>query len=279
MKKHVSTLLISIFLTACAEETSNQAANANTPSNPAPASAAAENHTANPDWPTYRVASEMNYQPFSFNNEKSQPVGFEIDLLREIARAESFNVHFVNKPRSKVAETLENGEFDIWSSSLSITPERQEKMDFSQPYLNFVHQAYVLNTPENSAIQTLEDLKGKKLAVNKNSQNALNTAAELTGSPDNVLGADNFYGSVKAVYAGNAVGLLGDNRVVEYYITQYPEFPLRAIDLGEKRKNLGFAIQKGNTKMQTKLNNGLEKIKADGTYNRLIEKWFGKQTP
>lgn len=229
----------------------------------------------NPNIPTYLVGSEISYEPFSFKDEMGSPIGFEVDLLNAIGQAEGFNINFIDMPRTQVERTLNEDKFVIWASAISVSAERKEKMDFSDPYIDFVREVYILDTPANNGIQTVADLKDKIIAVNKNSQSAMTKAEELTGSQQSVLGVNTFYLSLASTYQGKAVGTLGDSRILQYYQTKHPEIKTRIISLNEEKKDIAFAVKKGNHEVLQKINQGLAKIKADGTYDKLVKKWFG----
>lgn len=235
------------------------------------------NNEHNPSYPTYAVGSEVSYEPFSFKDELGQPIGFEVDLLNAIGKAGKFNVTFIDTPRNAIEDTLNNDQFQIWASALSVSPERLEVMDMSEPYLDFSRELYVLDKPENAALKTVADLKGKKIAVNKNSKNSVDTATELTGDSANVVLTDSFFSSLASTHQGRSDATLGDSRILQYYQLKLTGAKARTISLGENPKNIAFAVKKGNKEVLNQINQGLAAIKADGTYNKLVEKWFGYQ--
>lgn len=285
MKKFLTVFAITLSLTACfgdkggdspsAPTTDTQAQSVTqtqpTNSNPSPAS---QDELAG--YPTYFVGSDITYEPFSFRDENGQAIGFEVDLLNAIGKASKFKVTFVHSPRGELVETLNNGKFTIWSSTLSVSKERQEQVDFSEPYTDFVRQIYVLDKPENANLKTTADFMGKLIAVNSDSKSAIETATQLTGSPDNVIKAGSFALSLSETYMGKADGTLGDSRILQYYQAKHGTIKTRMIDLDDEKKNIAFAVKKGNKEVLEKINSGLRAIKADGTYDQLVVKWFGK---
>ncbi|MDO4433706.1 MAG: transporter substrate-binding domain-containing protein [Alysiella sp.] len=238
----------------------------------------AENQTqkSNPDYPTYLVGSELSYEPFAFKDERGLPTGFEVELLQAIAKEAKFNVDFIDAKRGEVVPTLNNGQFSIWASTLSVSPERQEKMDFSKPYMNFSRAIKVLDKPENDGLQSPADFKGKKIAINVGSKTGIDTITELTGSDKNAVMADSYYLSLSEMYKGKADGTLGDRRILQYYQTKNASIKTRLIDLGDEPKNIAFAVKKGNTELVEKINEGFAAVKANGTYEQLLKKWFGE---
>lgn len=268
------TLLSAALLTACG--------GSETPASPAAAAstaAVAANPDRNPAWQTYIVGSQLTYPPFHYQDEKGEPIGFEMELLKAVAKAGEFNITVQHAPRNTLEETLNNGSIQIWSSTVSISPERAAQMDFSQPFMYSDRDViYIQDTEANKAITDLAHFKGKKLAVNEFSSSAKETATKLTGSEANVVVTKSYYLSMKELFAGNVDGVLDNGLVLANYTQSNPSAPkTRSILVAEEKKDFAFAVKKGNTEILDKLNKGLEKVKADGTYQKLVEKWFGNE--
>ncbi|MFB2538861.1 transporter substrate-binding domain-containing protein [Acinetobacter sp. c3-l95] len=279
MQKYLAVLVSLCLMTACSQEANKGTTNGD---NKVPASTAQQASTAavatkqNPDYPTYLVGSEVTYPPFSFQDNNGKPTGFEVELLNAIGEAEKFNVTFVNTPRSEVTNTLNNGRFSIWASALSASPERAAEMDFTQPYLEFTRDIYIVDKPENATIHSVDQLKGKKIAVSGSSKSSIELATKVTGSADNIVKSESFFLSLQSTYLGKSDGTIGDSRILQYYQLKHPEIKMRKIALNEPKKEIAFAVKKGNTELTTKINKGLATIKSNGTYDKLVEKWFGK---
>lgn len=277
MKKlgYLSILALSMALVSCSGETGGNTTPASKTNNNVQTTNSVSTDTS--EFPTYLVGSEISYEPFEFKDAKGNSMGFEVDLLKEIGKVAKFNVVFIHAPRSTLEGSLNNERFNILASALSISPERMEKMDFSEPFLDFVREVYILDTPENASIQAVSDLKNKKIAVNSGSSTAITTAKELTGSEEQVVKESSFYLSLTATYKGKSTGTLGDSRILQYYTTKHPEIKTRTISLGDKPKNIAFAVKKGNTELLNQINQGLKIVKENGTYDQLLKKWFSQE--
>ena len=277
MKKYAVLGLLLWLLAACGGGEQAQTAS------DAAASAAASAQTVigqqHAGWPTYLVGSELSYPPFQFvKDQQNGADGFELELLQVIAQAEQFNIKVVNTPRKSAFQTLDSGERDIWASAFSANAETEAKALLSKPFLDFEFTIYVLDSPENKGVLVSPDsFKGKKLAVSQYSQYAKDAAAKLTEVPKNVIAAPSLYLALKEVYLKRADGVLSDSRVLAYYKLRNPEIATRSIPLGDPPKHLVFMVKKGNRELMDKINRGLDKVKADGTYAKLMEKWFGGQ--
>lgn len=277
MKYLMTTLAVSGLLVACTngEPTAN-----NTSAN---ASAVVSGQAAssvnakinNPAWQTLRVATEANYPPFQFRDEAGNPVGFEVELLQEVAKAAQLNVDIIHTERKMWRDTLTAGDFDMWSSSFTISDKDADVADFSAPFLEVENVIYVLDNKQNESIKTAADLKGKKISVSKYSKSAAQVSGQLAGSPDLVVPQDTFYLALKSVFAGETNGVFGQDLVLKYYANQQGgNVKVKIINIGEKKKSLAFVVKKGNTDLLKKLNQGLAAVKANGTYDALVKKYF-----
>lgn len=270
MKRHTNKLILStlctLLLMACSQ--SEQTASQVTPSasdaqaNLAPKVSAQE---------TVLVGSELSFPPFEFKDEQGQATGFEIELLHAIAKEENLAIQFLPIQRDKFIDGLNTKQYRIAVAAIAINAERSSQVDFSDAILDYDREIYLLDEPKNQSLKTISDFKGKTLAASR----SFNTAEEIVGSAQNVVKKDTFYLALKAMYQGEVDGTLGDSRALEYFSKQHPNIKTRKISLGEKKRELAFAVQKGDKALLNKINQGLTKVKANGTYQKLIDKWFG----
>lgn len=283
MKKYLAILALSIFLTGC-QDAGDSADSQKPASAAAPESAVVvaassvavgQQQPDNPNWKTYRVATEATYPPFQFRDEAGLPIGFEVELLHEVAKAGEFNVTWIHTNRRQWLDMLNHDHVDIWSSSFTISPEDSEVADFSVPFAEVENVVHVVDNERNKSIQSVNDLKNKKISVSKYSKSAPTVVGKITGSVDNAIRADTFYLALTDLYVGQVDGVFGQNLVLAYYAKERPETKTKMIVLGESRKSLAFVVRKGNKEALEKLNAGLSKVRANGTYDELVQKWFG----
>lgn len=275
MKKTVLFLSLAMMLAACGDKAAEQAP-------PATASAAASapsavNPNHNPKWQTYKVGSQLTYPPFHYQGEKGEPLGFEMELLEAVAKAGEFNIIVQHTPRTALEQTLSDDLVQIWSSTISVTPERSEKMDFSQPFMKSSREViFIKDNEENQKVTSTSHFRNKRIAANKYSSTAPDIIAKLTGSEKNMVVTESYHLSMKELLAGNVDGVFDNELVLINYLQNHKDVPkMRSIVVAEENKDFAFAVKKGNTEILNKINQGLEKVKADGTYQKLVEKWFG----
>lgn len=111
---------------------------------------------------TYVVGSGGTYRPFEFENSQKQLEGFDIDIIKAIAKAENFDIKLVNTPWEGIFATLSSGDRDIIISGITITDKRQKMVDFSTPYFP-AEQSIVV--PSGSKVDSVNALKGQKVGV------------------------------------------------------------------------------------------------------------------
>lgn len=275
MNRLFALTLASLMLVACGNDQPQTTNTQATPPSDTTAPASTTN-TKNPNWETILVATQADYPPFSFKDEYGAIIGFERELIQAIATASKFNVDIIEGKRSDLTTQLNADSVDIWASTVSITPERREQMDFSEPYLTYQRSVLILDSEANAHIKTLADLQGKTLSYSAIGSKDKEKAIAINKDESLIIGENSTFLAIKNVYSGKSIGATSVDRVLSYYALQYPNIPVRQIPTDEGVSQVGFAIKKGNNQLKDKLNAGLVKIKEDGTYDQLMKKWFGK---
>lgn len=254
----LTALLLALGLTACGDDDTASTAAGTTP--------AADLGLATPG--TLRVASDIPYAPFEFTEPGSDvPVGFDVDLVDAIAeRLGIAKVEFVDQSFDGILASIAAGRFDMSASSWTITPERAEQVNFSEPYFS-ANQAILVSA--SSDIASPEDLTGTTIAVQRGTIGA-DEAAKIEDAK--VLRFENTDDAFNAVGAGRADAAITDYPVVAYAAAAKPTLKVAAQFPGTD--GLGLMFPKGNTALLEAVNGALAELKADGTVDTIYEKWF-----
>ncbi len=225
----------------------------------------------------YTVGTGATYRPFEFQQPDKEIVGFDIDLMKEIAKAQGFKVKFINTLWGVIFESVKNGDRDIIMSGITITPQRQESVDFSYPYFA-AHQ--LILTQKNLKVNGIADLKDMNVAVVANSAGDIACSKAFGKASRNIKRFDNTPLALEELSAGGVDAAIGDVGVFAYYALQNPqkEFNM-ARDPSFEDQYFGIAVRKGNTKVLNDINEGLRKVIASGAYAKVYAKWFGENTP
>lgn len=133
---------------------------------------------------------------------------------------------------------------------------------------------------KNLNLKSFEDLKTVKTATQINTIR-LNNLIKLKGGDTEVVGMSTLYLALKELVAGNVQAVVGDAAVLRYYMQGEPNIDFQSYEYnpGSTVQEVAFVMKKDNTELQSKVNTGLRNIKANGTYDKINEKWFGKAEP
>ena len=221
-----------------------------------------------------RVGSLTVYPPFEYLDSKTgQYEGFDMDLIREVGRRCDFDIQIVSMSLDGLIPALMSGNIDAAVSALTITPERANRVDFTEPYLNA--GLTVMTTKTNApAIKSLKDLEGKTLCAEIGSSGAL-FMKRIPGTTIRTYNsaADAFLELNK----GGCYAMLNDGPVNRYFLKQNASksMNLTALDFTVSEDYYGFAVQKGNKELLETFNRTLDEMRKDGTFKKIYDKWFG----
>ena len=259
------TLVAGIVLAACSKtEPPAPAAATPAPAASAPAPAAK----------VYLVGTDAAYAPFESQNEKGEIVGFDIEVVKAVAAKAGIEVKFLNTPWEGIFNTLAQGDRDLLVSSITITDERKQTMDFSSPYFDAQQLIAVKN---DSKIAKFNDLKKLKVGV-QNGTTGDEVVTKLQGKNSaNIKRFESTPLALKELEAGGVDAVVADNGVVVHYVANNSGAKFKTVsDASFASEQYGLAVKKGNTELLEKLNKGLADIKSDGTYDKIYTQYFGK---
>ena len=240
---------------------------------PAAVTASAPPAPAAPVVKTYAVGTDAAYAPFEKMSPTNEVEGLTVDLLKAVAAKGGFQVKFVNTPWEGIFKTLDSGERDIVASSVTITDERKQTMDFTAPYFDAVQ---LIAVKENSKVAKFADLKKLKVGVQTGTTGDEVVQKLLGKTNPNIRRFESTPLALQELAAGGVAAVVADNGVVQNYIINNPTAKFKSVsDASFMPEQYGFAVKKGNTELLEKINKGLDAIKADGTHDALLAKYFG----
>ena len=263
--KTSSVLLAGFVLAACGKQEPAAPA-ASTPAAPAaPAASAAAR--------VYVVGTDAAYAPFESQNEKGEIVGFDIDVVRAAAQKAGIEVKFLNTPWEGIFNSVAQGDRDLLVSAITITPERQQTLDFSTPYFDAQQLIAVKN---DSKIAKFDDLKNLKVGV-QNGTTGDEVITKLQGKDSaNIKRFESTPLALKEMESGGVDAVVADNGVVVHYVNNNPDSKFKTLaDSSFTSEQYGIAVKKGNAELLEKINKGLTGIRADGTYKKIYAQYFG----
>ena len=221
----------------------------------------------------YVVGTDAAYAPFESQNEKGEIVGFDIDVVKAVAKNAGIEVKFLNTPWEGIFNSVAQGDRDLLVSAITITPERKQTLDFSEPYFD---AQQLIAVRSDSKIAKFEDLKHLKVGV-QNGTTGDEVITKLQGkSTPNVKRFESTPLALKEMESGGVDAVVADNGVVVHYVNNNPDSKFKTLsDSSFASEQYGIAVKKGNAELLEKINKGVAGIKADGTYNQIYAKYFG----
>lgn len=221
---------------------------------------------------TLTVCSDIPYPPFEFE-ENGEYTGFDMDLIREIATGLDLElaVRDVGFDGLQSGVVMAAGDCDLGASAMTITEEREQNLDFSEPYYDSLQSLLV---PEGSEISSIEDLAGKSVGVQQGTTGKTYTeenapeGAEIRSYPSD---AELF----PALMSGGIDAILQD-LPVNINHTQEGDFTI--VEEFETDESYGFAVkEEGSEALLEAVNTQLAQLREDGTYQEIYDKYFSEQ--
>ncbi len=216
--------------------------------------------------------------PFGSLDTNGQLHGYDIDLLKEIAKRVFGNAQAVDFEQvfsSTRVMALNSGSLDVVAATMTITPERAKVVDFSEPYF-VAHQAVIV--PEDSPIQTLENLNGKTILF------VMGTTSETTIKKRlpqaKYTGFKTSTDAFSALKAKRGEAMTTDDSILYGFMSQNCGFRLLKETLSEEPYGLAFRQSAGGASensLKNAVNKALADMRQDGTLTRLATKWISPE--
>jgi polar amino acid transport system substrate-binding protein len=217
---------------------------------------------------TYIVGTEAQFPPFEIVDSQGNVVGFDVDLMNAIAEDQGFKVEYMDQDFAGLIPALQTGNIDIIASGMTITEEREKEVDFSAPYITAGLAIAV--TDDNENIKSVDDLKGKTVAVQTGSTGYMK-AEELkeAGVIAEIKDFPHVNEAIEEMKIGGADAMINDLPVTNAFIAAQPGV-IKIVGEPLTSESYGFAVRSGNTELLNKINTGLENVKASGKYDELM---------
>lgn len=216
-----------------------------------------------------RVATDATWPPFEYVNEQTKKIeGFDIDLFKAIAEKEDLNVEFVNVAWDPLLAGVAQGQYDAAISSISILPERKEKMLFSEPY--FKVGQLVTVRKDNTDINSKDDLAGKVAGAQIGTTGSF-AIEDIEGATLKTY--DDIGLAFQDLINGQIDAVVADNPLAYGYAGKNPD-KLKTVGDVFTSEDIGIAVSKTKPELLAKINSGLKAVMDEGLIEELIEKWL-----
>lgn len=223
---------------------------------------------------TLKVAMELAYPPFETKDKAGNPAGVSVDIIRDFAKKNGYTAQIENTAWDGLIPSLQTGKADVVISSMTITDERKQTVDFTKPYAN---SYLALLTNKKAGIKKASDLDvaGKKVAVKTGSTGDAYATKNLKKAE--VIRLADESACVTEVVQGKADAFIYDQLTIyrnqkEHADTTDAVFiPFQDVD------KWGMAVKKGNTELLGQLNAYIDGAQKAGTFDAISEKYLSKE--
>lgn len=274
--KKVSALILALamctaMLTACGGGNSNTTASTGSAA-PAPTTSAATSEAGADEGyklvkeGTLTMATNAYFPPYEYYDGQDI-IGIDADIAKAIADKMGLELKIEDMEFDSIITAVSTGKADLGLAGMTVTPDRQKNVDFSDTYANGVQ---VIIVKEDSTIAKPDDLKGKKIGVQ------LSTTGDLTATDefgkDSVVQYNKGNDAVMALTQGQVDAVIIDNEPAKSYVEANKG--LKILDTEFLNEDYAACISKDNAGLTKAVNKALAELKADGTLQKIVDKYI-----
>ncbi|RCV92476.1 transporter substrate-binding domain-containing protein [Vreelandella rituensis] len=223
--------------------------------------------------PTVNVVTDPSFVPFEMMDaDTGEMIGFDMDIINEVAERAGFDVNLTTMEFNGIIPAVQTGNQEIAIAGVTITEERAEIVDFSDPYYD--SGLRIIVRADNDSVETIDDLAGMNIATKIGSTSydylteKFGDDAEITPYP----GTSDMY---MALLGRNVDAAFYDAPNVAYFSQTRGEGRTKVVGPLYEGQQYGIVFHKGSDWVEP-TNEALEAMRDDGTYAEIYEKWFGE---
>ncbi|HHY93009.1 MAG TPA: basic amino acid ABC transporter substrate-binding protein [Firmicutes bacterium] len=273
----VLLLAVALLVTGCSSKPAAE------PQKPAEGEKPAEQGQAQPPagQAVLKVGFNAAFPPFESVNNKGEFEGFDVDLANALGQELGMKVEFVDVAWETIFAGLLSKKYDVIISGVTITDERKQKMNFSDPY--FEAGQVIMVRKDYDQIKSEADFAGKKLGVQISTTadevltRMLEGKGEYAGKKvaiKEIKRYDNYPQAFPDLQNGNLDAVVVDLPVGVPYANKHADKVKLVSEKPFISEYTGIALRKEDTELLNKINAALKKFKDDGTWQKIYDKWF-----
>lgn len=217
-----------------------------------------------------KVGVEGTYPPITYHDEEGNLIGFDVEIAQAIGEKLGVEVEFTEAEWDSLLAAVDSGRIDTVINAVSITEERQQKYDFSKPYVSLYRNIIVKG--DNDSIKGAEDLNGTKVAENITTE----YAEQLEELGAELVPIDTLQQAFDLITTGRADFTITEDIQFYPYLEEHPDADLKiAFTIYDDVDQFAIPLKKGETRLVDAVNQALDELIKDGTLSALSEKYFG----
>lgn len=212
------------------------------------------------------VGTNAEFPPFEYL-EKGEIVGFDIEMMNEIGKVLDADIKIQDMAFDGLLPALQMKKVDVVIAGMTATEERQKMVSFTQPY--YTASQVIIVKEGNNSIKSFDDLKGKRVGV------MLGFTGDVIVSDMEGVKIERYnaaYAGIMALKADKIDAVVLDSEPAENYVKQ--NTGLQIAEAESAQEKYAIAVRKNDKELLEKLEKGLNEIKANGTYDKLLKKYF-----
>lgn len=213
-----------------------------------------------------RVGTEGVYPPFSYH-QGNKLTGYDVEFMEALGRKAGVRIQFVEVPWDSMFAALSSGRIDVVANQVTKNPEREGLYDLSTPYIETT--GVVVVAEDDDSVKKLSDIKGKRAGQNLTS----NWAETAKANGAQVVGVDSMDKAIQNLRQGSVDVVVNDKLAVRNFLATTDNPGVKIVAETDDKSESVLAARKNSGYMPA-LNKGINELRADGTSQRLYDKYF-----
>ena len=217
-----------------------------------------------------QAGSDTAFPPMEFSDGEGGYIGFDVDLCTAIAKKMGVELEVISTAWDGIIPNLMGDRFDIIMSAMSITPEREEQINFTDPYLPGI---LAISAPKDAPVKEAAELEGKIVGVQVDTTGQF--AVEEIAGVKEIKKYATILEAFMDMDAGRVEAVVNDDPVNAYVIATNTSYNEKFANTGGivTDNSYGYAIKKENTALQAAMNIALQELRDEGVYQLILDKW------
>lgn len=215
------------------------------------------------------MATNAEFPPYEYH-EGDAIVGIDAEIAALIAEKLGMELEIADVDFDSIIPGVQQGKYDMGMAGMTVTDERLEKVAFSDSYAKGIQ---VVIVKEGGSIATLDDVDGKKIGVQQTTTGDIYACDDY--GEENVIKYANGALAIEALKSGKVDCVIIDNEPAKAYIAANEG--LKILDTEYANEDYAICFAKGNTELQKKVNDALKALIADGSVQKVVDKYINTQ--
>ena len=213
------------------------------------------------------MSTNAAFPPYEMTDDNGKFIGIDVEVAEAIAKKLGLELVIDNMEFTAALEAAQKGKADMVMAGVTVDEDRLMVMDFSDSYAKGVQ---VVIVPENSSITKLEDLEGKKIGTQMGTTGYIYCSDDY--GEESVVAYDNGITAVQALLKGQIDCVVIDNAPAQAFVKENAGLKILDTEYAVEDYAIGFA--KGNTALKEAVNKALAELIADGTVQKIVDKYI-----